>query len=140
MYKLNLKLDYKFAKNEEPNDPSLQALMRNYIQYAAGQSYPQGLEGGKRRIFGRIQRKLDDAIDADSAYIALEEAEKDLVKELWNKTNFPSAEAKYVNVAEEEIFALEREDHVIDLGEMFKGSEAGTANPAGKTKPTEPKQ
>lgn len=56
-----------------------------------------------RRIFARVQRKLDDAIESKSDEIELEKAEQDLLKKSFNECKVPAGIAKFFVVLEEEI-------------------------------------
>ena len=74
---------------------------------AVSQKYKDGLEGQKRRIFGRIQRKIDDAIDNKKDEIELEQAEKDFLRGVFkDEVKLPPLASKYIMVLEDEINAL----------------------------------
>lgn len=65
--------------------------------------YRDGLEGQLRRIFGRIQRKCDDAVEKGYDVLELEDSEFDLIKDTFEDSKFPPVLSKYINVLEEEI-------------------------------------
>lgn len=107
---MKVNIDYK-RKDEVNNDPeaiSQRELTADYINYACQLVYKDGLEGGKRRIFARICRKLDECIEQNGEEIELEEAEKDFLKKMFADDKFkPSpATAKFIVILEDEIESL----------------------------------
>lgn len=102
---MNLELDYKRTDDMKVavNDASLTV---NYIEYAVEGAYKAGLSNSQRRIYSRIQRKLDAAIESNTKEVELEAAEKDFLRDAFKTATFPSAAAKYVVVLEEEIDKL----------------------------------
>lgn len=99
---LKINLDYKRSATAEPN-VSNSELTSNYIEAAVAGTHPQGLEGQMRRTFARIQRKLDEAIEAKKDEIELEKAEQDLLRKSFNECKVPAGFAKYFTVLEDEI-------------------------------------
>ncbi len=109
MSKLIINLDYK-RKAEAIKDMPNSALTADYIGYASNAKYPNGLDGKVRRIYGRIQCKLDDALDKKADSIELEAAEVDFLKSIFKEdTKFPTNLSQYVVVLEDAIDALELE-------------------------------
>jgi len=102
---MKVNLDYKLtAKEKEEIKISSQELTSNWITSGVASKYKDGLHGQLRRVWGRIQRKLDEAIDNDMEEIELEEAEKDFIKKVFSEdTSFPSGVAKIISVIEDEI-------------------------------------
>lgn len=101
---MKLSLDYNRPKSEgQVSDAELSV---DYISYAVSQKYPQGLEGQLRRVWGRIQRKFDKAIEYKADEIELEEAEKDFIIKAFNECKYPANTAKYVDTLEIEIDTL----------------------------------
>lgn len=100
--KLKVLLDYKApeSKNGELRGVPLTA---DYINFAVGSAHPQGLEGQQRRIYGRIQRKLDDAIESSAEEIELENAESDFLRKAFESCKVPAAISKYFVVLEDAI-------------------------------------
>lgn len=107
MTKFKINLDYK-RKDPKPGEEkdylSNSELTQNYIEFAARSKYEKGLEGQLRRCFGRIQRKLDDAVDNKHDEVELEDAEIDFIVGIFdNKVLMPTALAKYLSVLEDEV-------------------------------------
>jgi energy-converting hydrogenase A subunit M len=106
MSKLKLEIDYK-RKEEEVKQISNVALSTDYIHYAVNQTYQKGLKGQMLRVWGRIQRKLDEAMDKNLPDIEVEQAELDFIKEAVDKTEFPAGISKFVMVFQDEAFKTE---------------------------------
>lgn len=103
---MKINLDYKFKYTEEEKkriDEVTSEQTQMYITQAVASSYKDGLEGQKRRIWGRIQRKLDTAIDDKTYNIELEEAEKDFIEEVFKSGRFPAVWSQNVNTLEDEL-------------------------------------
>lgn len=107
--KLKLNLDYKRPK-QSPEDkskwPTSSELSIDYILTAFDKAYPDGLEGQKRRIFGRLQRKLDDAFFNKKTSIETERNELDMILEVFKVAKLPVGISKYVVVLEDELKKL----------------------------------
>lgn len=102
--KLKVLLDYKAPESQNGDSPIRgTALTADYINHAVSSAHPQGLEGQQRRIYSRIQRKLDQAIDDGSEDIELEQAESDLLRKAFEACKVPAAIAKYFVVLEDAI-------------------------------------
>ncbi len=99
---LRINLDYKQPQNGEGGLSNIQ-LTENYILHAVNGTHPQGLEGQMRRTFARIQRKIDEAIEANQDEIELEKAEQDLLRKSFNECKVPAQIVKYFTVLEEEV-------------------------------------
>lgn len=106
--KFRVNLDYNRPAKKEGDDTYLTpiALTSNYIDFAVSQQYPDGLQGQQRRIYGRIQRKMDDAIDNSLDEVELESAEVDFIREAFKAAKFNSFLAKFVTVLEDELAKL----------------------------------
>lgn len=100
---MKVKLDYKLTEDELKAAKSPQYMTADYIGHAVSQKYPEGLKGQLRRVYGRIQRKLDQAIEDDAASIKLEDGEKDFILDCFKDVKFPFNVAKFVMVLEDEI-------------------------------------
>lgn len=94
----------------EPQEEWTNQLMTQmYINYAVNKIYPNGLKGGSnRRMLGRIQRKLEEAVEAKGEDIELNEYEIKFLKDVFNKEEleFPTYDAKFVTLLEDEIAKL----------------------------------
>jgi hypothetical protein len=102
---MKLNLDYKFKYSDEELkklDEVKANVTVNYIHIAVSQKYPDGLDGQLRRVWGRIQRKFDDAFISNQYDIVLEEAEKDFIKKAFETCKYPTNVATYVNLFEDE--------------------------------------
>lgn len=95
-----LSLDYKrTAKAEE--EVSNAELTVDYINYAVKTKHKEGLNGSMRRMWGRIQRKFDAAIENEEKSVDLEDSELDFVFEAFKDTKYDTSIAKYVDVLED---------------------------------------
>lgn len=97
---MNINLNYR---EETKNQPTNSELTLDYILYAVSQKYADGLEGQLRRICGRIQRKLDEAIEKKKNSVEFETAEIEFIKKAFNEAKFPPHLAKFVIMLEDEI-------------------------------------
>lgn len=96
---MKLNLEYKLPKG---TDLSNEQLTVNYIETAISSANPQGLELQNRKIFSRIQRKLDEALESKKE-VEFEKAELDLLVDSFRVAKFPPAASKYVVLLEQEI-------------------------------------
>lgn len=103
---MKINLDYGRKLPLAADALSNRELTLDYINYAVTNAYPNGIEGKMRRVWGRIQRKFDTAIDFQAEDIELEETEKDFIKDSFKDSKFPSGIAKFVVVLEDEIAKL----------------------------------
>jgi hypothetical protein len=112
MKTLNVSLDYKRPEPKTEEDKkawkSDAELTQDYIAYAVTQTYKDGLEGQLRRLYGRIQRKLDACLDENKPGMELEEAELDFLDKAFSTAKFPVSIAKYVLVLEAELDRVKR--------------------------------
>lgn len=83
-------------------------LTVDYIGFAVNSVYPGGFDsGGQRRTYGRLQRKLDAALDAKVDEVEITPDELDFLKKIFNSNpKFSPGLSKYVMVLE---------DHIADL-------------------------
>lgn len=102
---MNININYD-RKSSEDKEVSNQELTYGYVTYATNTKYKDGLEGQKRRIWGRIQRKFDEAVDKDKSSLELETAEIDFIKDVFKDAKFPPQIAKFVVLLEDEVDAL----------------------------------
>lgn len=128
MITLNINLKYNRSSKEMEKDSALtdSQLTQDYINFAANAKYKNGLDDAtKRRIYARIQRKLDDAIEAGEGTITLEKAESDFLKDCMKEPPFPAALSKYVVVLEDEFERMisESKDKKGDAEEVEKSEE-----------------
>ena len=99
LYKLKIALPYKL-KDETSTS---QEVSSNYIIFAMNNKNPQGLEGQARRIFGRLQAKLDEAIENKSECLELETSEFELIKKNIEEAKFPVQFSQNLLMLEEAI-------------------------------------
>lgn len=101
--KINLDYTFKYSDEElKKLDEVKSEVTIGYITNAINQKYKEGLEGQLRRTFGRIQRKLDAAIEDKTYTVNFEEAEKDFIKKAFEEAKYPVNAAKYVDTFEDE--------------------------------------
>lgn len=105
---LDLNINYNVPEKEKDADFTNARLTYNYVMYAIKNKYPDGLDGQLRKIWGRIQKKLDEALDSEKEQtVELEAAEVDIIKGAFtDKLKFPVAAAKYVLLLEDAINKL----------------------------------
>lgn len=104
---MRINLEYKQPPAKEGEKQlTNQELSEHYISLALADVHKDGLESQQRRIYGRIQRKLTEAIEKSEDDIELEEAEKDMLKKAFRTAKFPPFLAKYVVILEDEIESL----------------------------------
>lgn len=109
MAKIKLNLDYKVKVPEgtpiEDQDKDYSEISRGYIDYAVSASHRDGLSGGERRIFSRIQSKVEEAIENKTYEIDLEEKDLRFLQDCFldDKAKFQASLAKYVVIFEDEL-------------------------------------
>lgn len=104
MKTIPMEIDYHRTQ-ESIDATSNVALTKDYLEAAVTSAFPQ-LQGQKLRIWARVQRKLEDAVEKKSATCEIEDAEADLVKEAFRNLTFMSSRAKYVVYLMDEIDKL----------------------------------
>lgn len=97
--KLKIDLNYKLG-NE---NITKQEATYNLVLMAINAKNPQGLQGQARRIFGRLQAKLDEAIIAKAKDIDIEMAELELITKSIDEASLPVAQASNYFLIEEAI-------------------------------------
>jgi hypothetical protein len=105
MLKLKTNLDYKFKYSEEELknlDATKNDVTLNYLAVAINSKYKDGLEGQKRRIWGRIQKKFADIEESKVYEIEIEEAEKDFILDAFKEAKYPANMSSIVTYFEEE--------------------------------------
>jgi len=106
MYTLKIDLPYNLKNAQEiPQETTI-----NLITIGLDSKYPQGLDGASRRVFGRLQRKFDEAVEKKEETIQLESAELDLIKNALSEGKYPVNFTKYVLTLEEEVERCEKEE------------------------------
>lgn len=102
---MKINLNYNLPENIKQ---ASQEITAGFVESAFATVYKEGLDSQKRRIYGRIQRKMDEVVLNKAETIELEEAEKDLIKKTFANEDcvFPSQSSKFVVVLEEEIEKL----------------------------------
>lgn len=97
---INIKVNYKRKPDQVTQASDIQ-LSVDYICYAVSNVYKGGLESQWRRLWARVQRKLDDASDKNNGKISLEEGEYDFVKRALTEARFEPLLSKYVVLLED---------------------------------------
>lgn len=107
---MRINLDYKLSDTykKNANIECNQDLTVNLINFAVNAKYKDGLKSGSlRRVYARLQRLLDEAIENKSDTIELEQAQKDLLIDVFNfEIPVPVFETKYFVLLEDEIESL----------------------------------
>lgn len=101
--------DEKGDVNKAPTNVEQTA---SYIIMAVSNKYQQGLDGQWRRLWGRIQRKLDEAIDKEKKHVEFERSELEFIKRGFGEdVKLPAVASKYLMLVEDELEkALKEED------------------------------
>lgn len=95
--KINFNLG--LSEKENPEKQSEQEIIYNWVLYAVSKKHEKGLKGQLLRVFGRIQRKFENAIDEQLDSIEFEEVEKDLIKKSFSdEVAFPTYASKIISV------------------------------------------
>ncbi len=105
MIKVKTNLDYKFKYSEEELkdlDGTKTDVTLNYLASAINSKYKDGLEGQKRRIWGRIQKKFDLIVETKVHEIEIEDAEKDFIVDAFKDAKYPANMAVTVSYFEDE--------------------------------------
>jgi hypothetical protein len=98
---LNLNLPYVKTAKELENESNSQTTL-NIIIFMLSATYKEGIEGQTRRIYGRLQAKLEQALENKVETIELESAEVDMIRNV-SKTKTPVTWSKWVLVLEDEL-------------------------------------
>lgn len=106
---MKINIDYKIKRTEGDKSPSNSELTLDYIAYAVTKAYPEGLESQSRRIWARLQAKIEEAIDTKVDDIVIEAAEKDFVLGAFEKCKYPPHICKYASILEKELEKLKEE-------------------------------
>jgi hypothetical protein len=103
MTTLNIDLDYIRTPDAVKEISNIE-LTSSYIQFVVTKAH-HNLTGAQTRIFGRIQRKIDAAIEDKKTSIELEDAEADFIKSAFkdDKVQVPPQFAKYFVILMDEI-------------------------------------
>lgn len=109
MAKVKLDIDYKRTPEQiaEFSNPKLTVY---YIDFAVSNFYKDGLNGQLLRIWGRLQRKLDDAVEAGDILLEIEQAEKDLISKAIEKANYPANLSKFVMIFQDQVLPEDKKD------------------------------
>ncbi len=107
---LKIDIDYKLPPKKEGETDRTEGaqLTENYLESAVTSAHPQGLEGQQRRIWGRIQRKIDEAIEKETGEIVLEREEWSFLRKAFESCKAPAAIAKYFVILEDMIEEAEK--------------------------------
>jgi len=111
MKKIKLNVDYRVKKTDDPKekvDTAKAELSKSYIEVAVTGAYPKGLNGQLRRVFGRIQSKINEAMDSKTFEIELTDLELNFLQGAFKSDNalFTATLAEYVIVLEDELFGI----------------------------------
>lgn len=78
----------------------------NLITYAIGKQYPDGIDGNGpvRRMYGRLQRKMDAATEDESNVLDLEQSEVDMITKAVSEAKYPAGLARLVMQLEDALY------------------------------------
>ena len=106
MKKIKLDIDYKTKSNDGAKELTL-----SYLEGGVNLTHKQGLEGQKRRMWGRIQRKMDDLRDDKKLNeLELEDTEFDFVWQAFKQAHFPPNISILLNILEDYLEGLDKEE------------------------------
>lgn len=102
---MKINIDYRRKIPADFNDKvtSNSEITFSYIEYAVSSKHEKGLDSTLRRIWGRIQRKMEAAIEAQADDVELDAAEFDFIRKSVEDTKYPPAYSKYILILEDEI-------------------------------------
>lgn len=109
-FNINLDVDYKISYPEgtTPEDLHLAhaQLSRNYIEYAITSAHKDGLSQEERKIYARLEEKIDKCITDKSYVVECGPVDYALIKNAFASPNckFMAPVAKYVTAFEEANF------------------------------------
>ena len=109
MAKFNINLPYLNEKEAAATPLTNQELTLDYVTGVITAANKQGLEGQKRRIFSRIQRKLEEAIETKAESIDIEVAELDLLEKSFEGAALPAQISKFICILEDEVDRIRKE-------------------------------
>ena len=94
--------------DEQKKEISDAGLTVDYINWAITSKHNNQLDGQSRRIFARMQNKMDEAVLGNKDSVEFENAEMDFLKAAfnWNELKFPVHSSRYVVVLEDYIASL----------------------------------
>ena len=102
---LHLKLPYSKPEPDQGQEREADEITTlNLLTYMINATYPE-LEGQTRRIYGRLQIKLEKAVDEKLSEVSLETAEAEFLKKVVGAKT-PSKWSKFVMVLEDELLTL----------------------------------
>ena len=81
-------------------------LTANYLISAVELSHRDGITPSDRRMFARIQNKLDEVLYKKADELDLEQAELDFLLDAFSKASFPPKLCKYVVLLENQLKSL----------------------------------
>src|SRR3990167_8247625 len=99
---MNINIDF-LRKEEEVKKTPNPELVLDYISYIIAASHKDGVEGQMKRIVGRIQRKIDEAIESKNYEVNFETAELELLQTCFEKAKIPVHLVKHFNILEDKI-------------------------------------
>lgn len=79
----------------------------NLVTLAMSKAHPDGLDGNgpQRRMWGRLQRKLDEALSNDIEEVEIEEGERDMISKALKNAQMPLQWSRYISALEDALEA-----------------------------------
>lgn len=101
-------LDLPYPKDPAPEGKEEQSnidITKQMIGYGINNTYTKGLQGQLRRIWGRLQRKIDEAVDQGVESIEVTKSELELINKVLD-VSVPWNWAKLWAVLEDHVTSL----------------------------------
>ncbi len=97
------KNDYKIDREKEVDAVSDQQITKNWIDAVVNKGYETGLSQDKRRIFTLIEKKMDDAVEANADYLEVNAVEYQFIKDAFEKAIMDPRFAVPVTIVEKSV-------------------------------------
>lgn len=105
--KIVLNLDFGIDREKQKDAASNQTIARNYLTYAINLGYKEGLASDKRRIWDKIQDRMETAIEKNEDYFTVNSYEMVFLRAAFEKALVPATETKNFTVVENAVFNAE---------------------------------
>lgn len=109
---MKLSVDYKKspAKDGEVKEADIETT-QNVISFAISKTNPDGFDGNGplRRMYGRLQRKMEAAVESGANEFDIETAEVEMVLKALRDAHMPIGWSKFVSALEDALHELQTE-------------------------------
>ncbi len=100
---IQVNIDFGIDRAKDKDAQSDQSIFRNYLGYAINLGYKEGLQSDKRRIWDKIQDKLDVVVEKNEESITLNSYEYLFIKTAFEKAVVPATETKNFTKVEDAV-------------------------------------